>query len=65
MSVMKRHDEAAERIIKNEGLAFALASKVGKEGDLREARGLLKTAIIKALESEWDRGSSASLSGDF
>jgi hypothetical protein len=51
---MKRHNDTAERIIKVEGLAFALASLVGKELDT--ARAMLKDAIVKALRDEFDRG---------
>jgi hypothetical protein len=39
-------DGCVERIIKTEGLTFALASSVGKEEDLREARAMLKAALV-------------------
>jgi hypothetical protein len=42
-------DEKAERIIKSEGLTFALAFRVGTDDDMREARAMLKAAIVKAL----------------
>jgi hypothetical protein len=61
---MKRHEEIAEKIITTEGLMFALASAGGKEGDLRKARGYLKLAIVKALESEWQSGINVVMSGD-
>lgn len=49
-----QNETIAESIIKSEGLAFALASEVGKEGDLREARGLLKERIMKEIaDAEW------------
>lgn len=51
-----RHDKLAERIIASEGLTFALAVSVGKEGDLRKAREYLKKAICRALADEFARG---------
>jgi len=51
---MKRHNDTAERIIKLEGFAFALASLTGKE--LPEARAMLKAAILNALQDEFNRG---------
>ena len=61
---MKRHDDTAEHIVTCEGLAFALASSVGKTGDLLEARGYLKAAIAKALEDEFNRGQRSVMAGD-
>ena len=61
---MDRREEVAERIIKSEGLAFALASSVGKEGDIREARTYLKKAIVGALATEFERGIGAAMRGD-
>lgn len=46
---MGKFDDIAERIIRVEGLAFALASLVGKDDDLAFARAALKKAIIAAL----------------
>lgn len=54
MKPLARHDKIAERIIKVEGLAFALAASVGKELDT--ARAFLKEAICRELESEFNRG---------
>ncbi len=51
-SNIQRWDAAAEKIITGAGLAFALAAGAGKEGYLREARALLKEAIVKALRTE-------------
>lgn len=51
---MKRHDDIAERIIKLEGLAFALACLTQKELDT--ARAMLKERISRELESEFNRG---------
>jgi hypothetical protein len=53
---MSKNNDIAESIIRCEGLAFALASKVGKDGDLREARDLLKTRLIKELMAAELRG---------
>ena len=61
---MKRHDEMAEKIITTEGLTFALASASGKKGDLEKARAFLKKAIVSALDSEFNRGCDAAMSGD-
>lgn len=46
---MNEFEATAEHIIRLQGFIFSLASKVGKESDLREARELLKQAIVKAL----------------
>jgi hypothetical protein len=51
-----RNDGIAESIIRCEGLAFALASKVGKDDDLRKARDLLKTRLVKELMAAELRG---------
>ena len=56
---MQRHEDAAEHIITTAGLAFSLATKFGKDGDLREARGHLKDAIVRALENEMRLGVEA------
>jgi hypothetical protein len=61
---MKRHEQLAEKIITAGGLVFALASSVGKEGDLREARRLLKDAIVRALEDEFNHGCKVAMNGD-
>lgn len=41
------HDQIAERIIRNEVLAFTLVCVTGKETDA--TRAMLKAAIVKAL----------------
>jgi hypothetical protein len=51
-----KNESIAESIIRCEGLAFALASKVGKDGDLREARALLKSRLVKELMAASLRG---------
>jgi hypothetical protein len=56
---MQRHDDTAEHIITTAGLAFSLATKFGKDTDLREARGHLKDAIVRALENELRLGVEA------
>lgn len=61
---MKRHEETAERIITTEGLAFALASNLASPDGLREARGYLRAAIVKALEDEFARGQRVAMAGD-
>lgn len=50
------HAEIADRICKTEGMTFALAASSGKEGDLREARKYLHTAIASALQEAFDCG---------
>lgn len=60
---LRRHEEAAERIIMCAGLTFALAAGGGKEGDLREARAILKAAICQALLKEFEHASASALSG--
>lgn len=52
----EKNDAVAESIIRCEGLSFALAAKVGKEGDLREARAMLKERIVKELGAAEARG---------
>jgi hypothetical protein len=42
---------AAEHIIKTQGLAFALASLVGKQEELAAARNMLKEAIADAINA--------------
>lgn len=42
---------AAERIIKTQGLAFALASLAGKPEDLAATRHMLKEAIADAINA--------------
>lgn len=56
MGLLEQHEKIAERIIKSEGLAFALASSVGRGDDLRQARGFLRDAIVMALGTEFSRG---------
>lgn len=51
-----KNEAVAESIIRCEGLTFALASKAGKEGDLREARKLLKERIVGELQKAEARG---------
>lgn len=55
---MKRHQDAAERIIKLEGLAFALAASVGKGDELGEARAMLKDAIVRELRNAFADGAA-------
>lgn len=43
------NDEIAERIIRNEGVTFALACVAGDPHDLLSARNFLKEAIASAL----------------
>jgi len=52
--VTERQMAAAERIIKREGLAFALAASVGKE--LAATRAMLVEAIAIALSEEFRHG---------
>lgn len=59
-----KNEAIAESIIRCEGLSFALASKVGKEGDLREARRMLKERILKELGDAYMRGVDGGLTGD-
>jgi hypothetical protein len=47
-----RHLDIAERIVKTEGLTFALAVSNGGQADLRVAREMLKAAIVRALARE-------------
>lgn len=54
--VAARHQERAEAIVVAEGLTFALAVQAGTRADLREARSLLKAAIVHALGEEFNRG---------
>lgn len=61
MTPNRRQVATAERIIKTQGLAFALAcAVVGKsptgEADLVEARKMLAAAIVQALAEEFARG---------
>lgn len=42
-------EAVAESIIRCEGLTFALAVKVGRDSDLRNARTLLKERLIQEL----------------
>ena len=42
-------DERAEGIIRLQGLTFALAMKAGNQKDMREARAMLKQAIMDAF----------------
>lgn len=44
------HVERAEGIIRLYGLTFALAVAIGKEGEIKKARALLKDAIVRALD---------------
>lgn len=57
------HYATAEKIITTQGLAFALAVSVGKEGDLRTAREMLKGAIAHALAAEFERVHAATKAG--
>lgn len=61
---LARHKQAAESIIKMHGLNFALAVVGAKDGDLREARNALSSAIADALAAEHDRASREVMSGD-
>jgi ABC-type transport system involved in Fe-S cluster assembly fused permease/ATPase subunit len=45
-----QHAERAERIIRTQVLMFALAIAGGKEKDMRDARAILKEAIVIALD---------------
>jgi hypothetical protein len=49
------HYETAEGIVTMQGLTFALAAAVGKEGDLEIAREAMKAAIANALAAEFER----------
>lgn len=51
-----KHEDAAEKIITTEGLAFSLASLDGKHDDLRKARQYLKTAIMRELTVAYESG---------
>jgi hypothetical protein len=53
---MKEFGLTAERIIKRDGLSFALAARCGVEGDIMIARDFLKEAIVKALEEAFEKG---------
>lgn len=55
----RRNADIAESIIKLEAFTFALAiaaGKAAKDGDLREARKLLKGRIEKELDAAEARG---------
>ena len=51
-----KNDAVAESVIRCEGLTFALASSTGREGDLREARKLLKERVVGELQKAEARG---------
>jgi hypothetical protein len=57
VSTMTDFEETAERIIRLEGLIFALAcSAGGSDVDLSKARDSLKRAITRALEDAIEMG---------
>ncbi len=60
---MSEFEATAERIIRSEGLTFALAAVANMDGDLREARDLLKQAIVKALAEAASAAGKEKVSG--